>query len=116
MHSFGSEQALTGWAVPVGTQTKLGTIFWGIDNSFGPPYVTAKEGYYFIRLKLQAQNTSSEFFTPLFINMQLRDEGGYIYPLAITDVINDLLLPGEVLLCDVFFEVPIGTVPASIIG
>ena len=94
VHSLGSGQALTGWAVPVGTQTELGAIFWGIDDDFGPPYVTAQEGYYFIRLKLQVQNTSPEIYAPLFVNMQLRDEEGYIYPLALTDVINDLLLPG----------------------
>ena len=58
IRSLGSGQALTGWAVPIGTQTKLGAIFWGIDDDFGPPYVTAQEGYYFIRLKLQVQNTS----------------------------------------------------------
>lgn len=115
IRSLGSGQALTGWAVAVGTQTKLGAIFWGIDDDFGPPYVTAQEGYYFIRLRLQVQNTSPEIYAPLFINMQLRDEEGYIYPLALTDVINDFLLPGGVLLCSVFFEVPIDTVPASII-
>lgn len=82
IHGLGSGQALTGWAVPVGTQTELGAIFWGIDDDFGPPYVTAQEGYYFIRFKLQVQNTSPEIHAPLFTNMQLRDEEGYIYPAA----------------------------------
>jgi len=53
IHSLGSEQALTGWAVPVGTEPKLGAIFWGIYDDFVPPYTTAKEGYGFIHLNLQ---------------------------------------------------------------
>jgi len=115
IHSLGSGQALTGWAVPVGTEPKLGTIFWGIYGDFAPPYTTAKEGYCFIHLNLQVQNTSPEIHESLFTHMQLRDEDGYIYSLALTDAIGDPLLPGGVLFCRVVFEVPIGTVPISII-
>lgn len=115
IHSLGSEQALTGWAVPVGTEPKLGAIFWGIYDDFVPPYTTAKEGYCFIHLNLQVQNTSPEIHESLFTHMQLRDEDGYIYPLALTDAFGDPLLFGGVLFCRVVFEVPIGTVPISII-
>ena len=113
VHSLGSEQAFTGWAVPVGTQTELGAFFWGIG--FQSPYKPAREGYCFIHLKLQVQNISSEIHGPLFFNMQLRDEKGYIYPLVLVDTINVPLWPGEVVECNVFFEVPKGIVPDLII-
>lgn len=102
-----SEEALSGWALFEGTQDKV-------------PHLPAKEGYYYIRIELQIQNTSSE---TRFLNLgliQLRDEDGFVHPCRnpwITELSStfDFLLPGEVFWHTLMFEAPLGAVPALVI-